>query len=196
MKTVGCSICLCSGTQILNAQASDICNHPLHRNLLCDFEPVMGASLTYSENELYYSGGILHQAKISSPSVTLKSKHAVHQFEQMNADPTEHPKESDNNLAQRGDKIGLYNIFKNKFHKLNKAKKKKIQLCLKRGEPNLQIDGVWGDRTFEALMNVEGVEKKGASAGKRNAFSIFKSVFKRDKSCNTLISKFLKPSIS
>lgn len=194
--TVGCSICLCSGTQILNAQASDICNHPLHRNALCDFEPVMDAPLTYSENELYYSGGILHQAKISSPSVTLKSKNTMHQIEQLNADPTEHAKESENNLDQRSDNIGLYNIFKNEFYKLSKAKKKKIQLCLKRSEPSLQIDGVWGDRTFEALMNVEGFEKKRASGGKQNVFSIFKSVFKRDKSCNTLISKFLKPSKS
>ena len=195
-KTVGCSICLCTGTQTLNAQASDICSHPLHRNALCEMEPVKDSPLSYSANELYYSGGILHQAKISSPSVTLKSKQAMHQFEQMNTDPTEHAKESENNLDQRGDKVGLYNIFKNRFYKLNKAKKKKIQLCLKRSEPNLQIDGVWGDRTFEALMNVEGFEKKEASDGKRNAFSIFKSVFKRDASCNKLISKFLKPSKS
>jgi hypothetical protein len=88
-------------------------------------EPVKDSPLSYSANELYYSGGILHQAKISSPSVTLKSKQAMHQFEQMNTDPTEHAKESENNLDQRGDKVGLYNILKIDFTSSIKLKRKK-----------------------------------------------------------------------
>jgi hypothetical protein len=78
----------------------------------------------------------------------------------------------------------------------SKAKKKKIQVCLKRYEPSLKIDGLWGDRTFAAIINTKVPEQKEAPQDKQTVFSALKSIFKGKSSCNTLMTHLLKPSDS
>ena len=198
-KVVSYSFFLCLGVQPLSARTSDLCNHPLHQSSLCSPKHSSGTLVNFTESELYYSGGILHQANISSPNaITLNPQNTNLETKQSNvdADADAHPQEVElihNKQNVRGD---LYTLFKNKFLMFSKAKKKKIQVCLKRYEPSLKIDGLWGDRTFAAIINSEVPEKKEAPQDKKTVFSALKGIFKGKSSCNTLMTHLLKPSDS
>ena len=196
-KVVGYPFFLCLGVQPLSARTSDLCNHPLHQSSLCSPKPSTGTLVNFTENELYYSGGILHQANISSPNaINLNPQNTKLETKQLNVDADAHPQEveiSHNKQIVRGE---LYTLFKNKFLMFSKAKKKKIQVCLKRYEPSLKIDGLWGDRTFAAIINSKVPEKKEAPQDKKTVFSALKSIFKGKSSCNTLMTHLLKPSDS
>tara|TARA_Y100000385_G_scaffold103428_1_gene106901 strand:- start:85 stop:714 length:630 start_codon:yes stop_codon:yes gene_type:complete len=196
-KVVGYPFFLCLGVQPLSARTSDLCNHPLHQSSLCSPKPSTGTLVNFTENELYYSGGILHQANISSPNaINLNPQNTKLETKQLNVDADAHPQEveiSHNKQDVRGE---LYTLFKNKFLMFSKAKKKKIQVCLKRYEPSLKIDGLWGDRTFAAIINSKVPEKKEAPQDKKTVFSALKSIFKGKSSCNTLMTHLLKPSDS
>ena len=196
-KVVSYSLFLCLGVQPLSARTSDLCNHPLHQSSLCSPKPPTGTLVNFTESELYYSGGILHQANISSPNaITLNPQNTKLETKQLNVDADAHPQEVEliqNKQNVRGD---LYTLFKNKFLMFSKAKKKKIQVCLKRYEPSLKIDGLWGDRTFAAIINSEVPEKKEVPQDKKTVFSALKGIFKGKSSCNTLMTHLLKPSDS
>ena len=196
-KVVGYPFFLCLGVQPLSARTSDLCNHPLHQSSLCSPKPSTGTLVNFTENELYYSGGILHQANISSPNaINLNPQNTKLETKQLNVDADAHPQEveiSHNKQDVRGE---LYTLFKNKFLMFSKAKKKKIQVCLKRYEPSLKIDGLWGDRTFAAIINSKVPEEKEAPQDKKTVFSALKSIFKGKSSCNTLMTHLLKPSDS
>lgn len=196
-KVVGYPFFLCLGVQPLSARTSDLCNHPLHQSSLCSPKPSTGTLVNFTENELYYSGGILHQANISSPNaINLNPQNTKLETKQLNVDADAHPQEveiSHNKQIVRGE---LYTLFKNKFLMFSKAKKKKIQVCLKRYEPSLKIDGLWGDRTFAAIINSKVPEEKEAPQDKKTVFSALKSIFKGKSSCNTLMTHLLKPSDS
>ena len=196
-KVVGYSFFLCLGAQPLSARTSDLCNHPLHQSSLCSPKPSTGTLVNFTESELYYSGGILHQANISSPNaITLNPQNTKLETKQLNVDAdasTQEVEISHNKQNARGE---LYSLFKDKFLMFSKAKKKKIQVCLKRYEPSLKIDGLWGDRTFAAIINTKVPEQKEAPQDKQTVFSALKSIFKGKSSCNTLMTHLLKPSDS
>ena len=196
-KVVGYSFLLCLGAQPLSARTSDLCNHPLHQSSLCSPKSSTGTLVNFTESELYYSGGILHQANISSPNaITLNPQNTKLETKQLNVDAdasTQEVEISHNKQNARGE---LYSLIKDKFLMFSKAKKKKIQVCLKRYEPSLKIDGLWGDRTFAAIINTKVPEQKEAPQDKQTVFSALKSIFKGKSSCNTLMTHLLKPSDS
>jgi hypothetical protein len=138
----------------------------------------------YSVTALYYSGGILHNGVLlneTNPSLKPPSPKGF----QANNDLA---LEIETLVDEDADSTDLYSKIGAKFRSMKKAQKKDIQKCLRYGSYTAKVDGIWGNQTFEAIIDLKNEIEIGNESQRGSVISKIKGVFSNKETCYELIN--------
>jgi hypothetical protein len=138
----------------------------------------------HSATALYYSGGILHNRDLlneTNPSLEPPS-------------PTGF--EANNDLALEIETLvdedangkDLYSKIGAKFRSMEKVQKKDIQKCLKYGSYTAKVDGIWGNQTFEAIIDLKNEIEIGNESQRDSVITKIRGVFSNKETCYAFIN--------
>ena len=134
-------------------------------------------------DQLYYSGGVLHNKALGEQSLPnqeleqptdVDEKLAISDGTSRNQNPGTSPKSIRSEIReifQRNDEVG----------------RKSIQKCLRFGSYTSKIDGVWGQRTQNAINNFKNDANRLRQKNKLSLFSKIKNIFSRKAICRRLL---------
>jgi len=133
---------------------------------------------------LYYSGSItsnlqpdtepkkqLETVSLDNATLTVDTDEEFSEISEPNLDTTE-----------------LYNKIGKQFRNLDLISRKKIQRCLLHGAYQGDVDGLWGKRTFEAIVNYEADLNTQNVEGRVHAFKKIQEIFSGRKNCKRLVA--------
>lgn len=134
--------------------------------------------------ELYYSGGILSNLQ---PNIEPKK-----QLETVSLANTKLTVDTDDQFSETSEPnlntTGLYKKIRKRFRNLDLISRKKIQKCLLHGSYQGDIDGLWGARTFEAIVNYkDDLNTQSAEEGV-HTFKKVQEFFSGVKNCKRLVT--------
>lgn len=138
-----------------------------------------------SENDrLYYSGGVLHNRTSviqSIPEARPQSSIDVGEEAELQKNITE---------AQRqvGTLAKEYSELRKIFQNMDDVGKKSVQQCLKFGNYNAKVDGIWGDKTFDAIKNFKNVSSHTEYEKEHTLFVKIKNMFSKKTMCYKLLN--------
>ena len=132
---------------------------------------------------LYYSGGILSNLQ---PSIE-----PIKQLETVSLANAKLTTDTDEQFSETSepnlDTIELYNKIRKRFRNLDLISRKKIQRCLLHGAYQGDVDGLWGTRTFEAIVNYEEDLNTQIVEGGVHTFKKIQEIFSGKKNCKRLV---------
>ena len=132
---------------------------------------------------LYYSGGILSNLQ---PSIEPKKK-----LETVSLANAKLTTDTDEQFSETSEpNLGtteLYNKIRKRFRNLDLISRKKIQKCLLHGAYQGDVDGLWGTRTFEAIVNYEEDLNTQIVEGGVHTFKKIQEIFSGKKNCKRLV---------
>ncbi|MDB4197654.1 hypothetical protein N9777_05150 [Ascidiaceihabitans sp.] len=132
---------------------------------------------------LYYSGGILSNLQ---PSVEPKK-----QLETVSLANTKLTVDTDEQFSETSEPnlntTGLYRKIRKRFRNLDLISRKKIQKCLLHGSYQGNIDGLWGTRTFQAIVNYEDDLNTQSAEEGVHTFKKVQEFFSGVKNCKRLV---------
>jgi hypothetical protein len=138
----------------------------------------------YSANTLYYSGGILHNQVLLNKTNPPPKPSGLTDFKANNdlALEIETLVDEDANSEDLYSKIGA------KFKSMKKVQKKDIQKCLRYGSYTAKVDGIWGNQTFEAIIDLKNEIEIENESQRDSVISKIKGVFSNKETCYEFIS--------
>ena len=132
---------------------------------------------------LYYSGGILSDLQ---PSIEPKK-----QLETASVANAKLTLDTDEQFAEisesKLDTTDVYKKIRKRFRKLDLVSRKKIQKCLLHGAYQGDVDGLWGTRTFEAIVNYEEDLNSQIVEEGGHTFKKIQEIFSGKKNCKRLV---------
>ena len=132
---------------------------------------------------LYYSGGILSNLQ---PGVEPKKQ--LETVSSANANLTVETDEQFSEISEPNlDTSKLYNKIRKRFRNLDLIPRKKIQKCLLHGTYQGDVDGLWGPRTFEAIVNYEEDLNSQIIEEGGHTFKKIQEIFSGKKNCKRLV---------
>jgi len=142
------------------------------------------------ETLIYYSGSILYNGPTLNKANTLTEQQ----------DPSIQENTNNSNLissAQPNTAENLkpvYDEIKRKFGALSDVERKNVQKCLRYGSYTGEIDGIWGNETFQAIKKFQIYSNNDSDngSGDTSVIAKIKNLFSRKKSCYELVSKDFK----
>ena len=137
-----------------------------------------------SVTTLYYSGSILqNKVLINGFGTPLETTNVT------NAEPVD-ALESDifNPISSVDEADDLYRKISGKFRNFDSEGRKKIQKCLRYGSYNAKVDGLWGDQTFDAIIDFQNDIEIAQKDDEQSVFSKLKNVFSNENACYDLIN--------
>ena len=138
----------------------------------------------YSATALYYSGGILHNRDLlneTNPSLEPPSPTGFKANNDL-ALEIETLVDEDANGKDLYSKIGA------KFRSMEKVQKKDIQKCLRYGSYTAKVDGIWGNQTFEAIIDLKNEIEIGNESRRDSVITKIKGVFSNKETCYAFIN--------
>ena len=159
-----------------------------------DFKPLntsddLKKTQTSSSLALYYSGGILSG---TLPSLELKEQLEI--ISLANAKLTADTDEKFSEISEPSlDTSEIYKEIRKRFRNLDLITRKKVQKCLLYGSYQGDVDGLWGRRTFEAIVNYEEdlniqIAEEGA-----HTFKKLQNIFSGKKNCKRFVLDTFEP---
>ena len=138
----------------------------------------------YSATALYYSGGILH------------SRDHLNETEPSLKPPSPTGFKANNDLAleietlvdEDSDTKDLYSKIEAKFRSMKKVQKKDIQKCLRYGSYSAKVDGIWGNQTFEAIIDLKNEIEIVNESQRDSVISKIKGAFSKKETCYKFIN--------
>ena len=138
----------------------------------------------YSATALYYSGGILH------------SRDHLNETEPSLKPPSPTSFKANNDLAleietlvdENTNSKDLYSKIEAKFRGMKKVQKKDIQKCLRYGSYSAKVDGIWGNQTFEAIIDLKNEFEVGNESQRDSVISKIKGAFSKKETCYKFIN--------
>ena len=134
-------------------------------------------------DQLYYSGGVLHNKALGEQSLPNRE--------------LEQPTDVDEKLAisdgtSRNQNAGtspksIRSEIREIFQRNDEVGRKSIQKCLRFGSYTSKIDGVWGQRTQNAINNFKNDANRLRQKNKPSLFSKIKNIFSRKAICRRLL---------
>ena len=141
------------------------------------------ASDTFAIDQLYYSGGVLHNktsGKKLTPNQELDQPTAVDEKHALN----------NTILRIRNQGTSAESIsskIRRIFQNIDEVGRKSIQKCLRFGTYTTKIDGIWGQQTHNAINNFKNDANHLRQKDEANLFSKIKNVFSRKAVCRKLL---------
>ena len=86
----------------------------------------------------------------------------------------------------------LYSEIGAKFKSLKKVQKKDIQKCLRYGSYTAKVDGLWGNQTFEAIIDFKNEIEIGNENQRDSVISKIKGVFSNKETCYKFINEIFE----
>ena len=139
----------------------------------------------YSATALYYSGSILH------------NKILLNEINPPQRPPSPTGFEASNDIVLEVETVAteatngkdLYSEIGAKFKSLKKVQKKDIQKCLRYGSYTAKVDGIWGYKTFEAIIDFKNEIEIGNETQSDSVISKIKGVFSNKETCYEFINE-------
>mgnify|MGYP006077227519 FL=1 len=167
----------CTGQNVFSGS----CKQPKPKNILENSLKKYDFSMT----TLYYSGSILHNTsqinKIVSPVETTNAETVETVNDELTLTSALDPKENQ-----------LYNEFSRKFRQFDPEGRKKIQKCLRYGSYRGEVDGLWGNQTFDSISDFKGTTGFGKADAEENLFLKIKSILSTEKACYKLVTSIFQ----
>ena len=137
---------------------------------------------------LYYSGSIIHNASTANEVISSLEMATI-----TNAESIQPPKDEiiDHPPLDPGED-GLYNEIGKAFRQFDPLGRKKIQRCLRYGSYNGKVDGLWGNQTFDAIIDFKKPADFEQVEAEEGIFSKIKNVFSSEKACYELINDIFR----
>ena len=135
-------------------------------------------------DQLYYSGGVLHNKALgeqSTPNQELEQQTDLEEKLSL-SDGT-----SRNQNTGTSPKI-IRSEIREIFQNIDEAGRKSIQKCLRFGSYTTKIDGIWGQRTQNAISNFKNDANHLGQKDKPSLFSKIKNMFSSKAICHRLLN--------
>ena len=142
----------------------------------------------YTATDLYYSGSILHNEILLNeidPPQEPPSPTGFGAFNDLDL-------ETETVAAEDIDVKDLYSEIGAKFKSLKKVQKKDIQKCLRYGSYTAKVDGLWGNQTFEAIIDFKNEIEIGNEDQRDSVISKIKGVFSNKETCYKFINEIFE----
>ena len=142
----------------------------------------------YTATDLYYSGSILHNEILLNeidPPQKPPSPTGFGAFNDLDL-------ETETVAAEDIDVKDLYSEIGAKFKSLKKVQKKDIQKCLRYGSYTAKVDGLWGNQTFEAIIDFKNEIEIGNEDQRDSVISKIKGVFSNKETCYKFINEIFE----
>jgi hypothetical protein len=142
----------------------------------------------YTATDLYYSGSILHNEILLNeidPPQEPPSPTGFGAFNDLDL-------ETETVAAEDIDVKDLYSEIGAKFKSLKKVQKKDIQKCLRYGSYTAKVDGLWGNQTFEAIIDFKNEIEIGNENQRDSVISKIKGVFSNKETCYKFINEIFE----
>ena len=142
----------------------------------------------YTATDLYYSGSILHNEILLNeidPPQEPPSPTGFGAFNDLDL-------EAETVAAEDIDVKDLYSEIGAKFKSLKKVQKKDIQKCLRYGSYTAKVDGLWGNQTFEAIIDFKNEIEIGNENQRDSVISKIKGVFSNKETCYKFINEIFE----
>ena len=142
----------------------------------------------YTATDLYYSGSILHNEMLLNkidPPQEPPSPTGFGAFNDLDL-------ETETVAAEDIDVKDLYSEIGAKFKSLKKVQKKDIQKCLRYGSYTAKVDGLWGNQTFEAIIDFKNEIEIGNEDQRDSVISKIKGVFSNKETCYKFINEIFE----
>ena len=142
----------------------------------------------YTATDLYYSGSILHNEILLNeidPPQEPPSPSGFGAFNDLDL-------ETETVAAEDIDVKDLYSEIGAKFKSLKKVQKKDIQKCLRYGSYTAKVDGLWGNQTFEAIIDFKNEIEIGNEDQRDSVISKIKGVFSNKETCYKFINEIFE----
>ena len=160
-------------------------------NNSCISEPSQGPkdkkrrqdSAALAIDQLYYSGGVLHNKALGeqpTPNQELDQQTDVDEKLSL----SEGPSKNQNQGASPG---SIHSEIRKIFQEIDEVGRKSIQKCLRFGSYTTKIDGIWCQRTQNAISNFKNDANHLRQKDKPSLFSKIKNIFSRKAVCRRLL---------
>ena len=133
--------------------------------------------------QLYYSGGILHNRKVTEKSTSQKvpednaTQSVLVDQKKITAANSDTPAKPDVNYIK----------IRQIFQEIDKEGRKDIQKCLQFGTYTSKVDAIWGDVTFLAINNFKKSEDQIKDKQSQSLLSKIKTAFSSKAICHALL---------
>ena len=172
----------------ISAQGNCVDQHSI--SAFCQEEKLTDVTEKLQKNEdvsvatLYYSGGILqNKVLINGFGTPLEMTNVT------NAEPVDAlASDISTPISSVDEADGLYRKISGKFRNFDSEGRKKIQKCLRYGSYSAKVDGLWGDQTFDAIIDFQNAIKIAQKDDEQSVFSKLKNVFSNENACYDLIN--------
>jgi len=134
-------------------------------------------------DQLYYSGGVLHNkasSEQSTPNQELEQPTDVDEKLALS-------ESTSRNQNQGTSPESIRSEIREIFQKNDEVGRKSIQKCLRFGSYTSKIDGIWGQRTLKAISDFKNNANHMRQKDKPSLFSKIKNIFSRKAICRRLL---------
>ena len=172
----------------ISAQGNCVDQHGI--SAFCQEEKLTDVTEKLQKNEdvsvatLYYSGSILqNKVLINGFGTPLEMTNVT------NAEPVDAlASDISTPISPVDEADDLYKKISGKFRNFDSGGRKKIQKCLRYGSYSAKVDGLWGDQTFDAIIDFQNAIKIAQKDDEQSVFSKLKNVFSNKNTCYDLIN--------